>query len=1074
MADNAKYFLGLDIGAASLGWAAVRLGECGEAAEVLRAGVRIFDPGVEGDLASGREESRAAARREKRLQRRQLRRRAARQRDLFRLLQRNGLLPPCPAGVAGASQRRHAVLNALDLRLRDRLLAQAANPAEAQPIQQAMPYVLRRLALDRRLEPEELGRVLYHLIQRRGFSSNRKAGRGGKKQDEDTGKVKQGISELEGEVAAAGARTLGEYFSRLDPHQQRIRRRWTARRMYRDEFAAIWARQAPEHASVCTPEFREALERLLFFQRPIAAQRSLIGHCELEPACRRAPMWSWEAQQFRLLQKLNDLRVVSPGSAEARALEGETRRKLLAVLERDGDLTWAKARKLAGLAKGETFNLERGTGKGLQGNRTEAHMRAACGPHWDTMAEDDRRQAIADWAGAAEEAELAALGQRHWGLDPAAARAWAAKSPEPGYCAISRRAIRKLLPAMTAGTPFKTAERDVYGPRLSGGEPKDQIPPVRKALSEIRNPAVARALTETRKVVNAIVREFGKPYEVRLELARDLKRSRVEREQAQKRNEALGREREKAARAILAGRGNANAGPEDLKQVSRDDVERFLLAAECGWVCPYTGRPISMAALFDQSQFDVEHIIPYSRCPDDSFLNKTLCYHEENRQHKKNATPWEAYGADAEGWEQILARVRKFGNGAKLRRFELKTLEDLEGFSARQLADTRYAAKLAAKLVGELYGGRDVEDPHRVAGRCIEDGAGGMRRVIFASSGMVTASLRRAWGLEAILRALAPGGQEGHGGKPRGDHRHHAIDAIVVALSGAATVQAMSRAAATGGAWEGSVRAAARVAAPWPDFVDSIRPHIERMLVSHRPKHRLSGALHAETNYGPGAGGYVSVRKAVSALTASEIARIADPAVRAAVEQRAAAGPLRNCEKDGSWPRLATRGGGSVPVKKARLRQKLAVAPVGGPGRERFVAEGDNHHVAIFARMDARGREQEWEGVVVSRLEAAERQRRGQPVVCREYAGEEGWQFKFSLMGGDTVALVREGVEGLYRLRSIEGGGPLFLLPIQDGRLVKEITRTADRWRPSPNTLRALSARRVVVDLLGRAHPAND
>lgn len=1075
MADHARYILGLDIGAASLGWAAVRLGVDGKPEGVLRAGVRIFDAGVEGDLASGREESRAAARREKRLQRRQLRRRAARQRDLFRLLQRRGLLPAAPADLVGASARRHAVLNALDLRLRDGLLAQAASPEEAQAIYRAMPYVLRRLALDRRLEPEELGRMLYHLIQRRGFHTNRKAGRGGKKQDEDLGKVKQGISELAGEIAAAGARTLGEYFSRLDPHQQRIRVRWTARRMFQDEFAAIWARQAPEHPSVCTPEFHETLERLLFFQRPIAAQRNLIGHCELEPACRRAPMWSWEAQQFRLLQRLNDLRVVSPGSAEARALGEDARQNLLAALERDGDLTWAKARKLGGLAKGETFNLERGAGKALPGNRTQAHMRAAFGPRWDGISEEERQQIVADWAGATGEEQLAALGQRRWGLEAEAARAWAAKSPEPDYAALSRRAIRKLLPAMTAGTPFKTAERDAYGPRLSGGEAKDRVPPVCRVLSEIRNPAVARALTETRKVVNAIVRELGKPHEVRLELARDLKKSRAEREQAQKRNEALGREREQAARAILAERGNANPGPEDLKKVSREDKERYQLAAECGCVCPYTGRSISMTALFDQSQFDVEHIIPYSRCPDDSFLNKTLCYHEENRQYKKNQTPWEAYGADPARWEAILARVRKFANGAKLRRFELKTLEDLEGFSARQLADTRYAAKLAAKLLGELYGGRDVEDEHRVTSRCVEDGAGAMRRAICASSGMVTASLRRAWGLEAILQALAPGRQDGARGKPRGDHRHHAIDAIVVALSDAATVQAMSVTAAAGDAWEGSVRAATRISAPWPDFVDSIRPHVEQMLVSHRPKHQLSGALHAETNYGPGAGKLVRFRKPVAALKEkTEIARIADAAVRAAVEQRAAAGPLKTCEKDGSWPRLATRGGGSVPIKKVRLQQNLAVSAVGGPGRERFVAEDDNHHVAIFARLDAQGREKEWAGIVVSRLEAADRRRRKLPVVCRDYPEAEGWQFKFSLMGGDTVALTREGLERMYRLRAIAGNEQLFLLPLQDGRLLKQIQKTPDYWRPKVNTLRSLAARKVVVDLLGRAHPASD
>lgn len=1071
--SNRSYILGLDIGANSVGWALVELDAGNRPAAVLRAGVRIFSAGVEGDLAKGREESRAAARREKRLQRRQLRRRAARQRDLFRVLQRHRLLPAAPAGVVGGSERRHTVLNALDTALRERLLAAAGGEDERRAVQQALPYALRRHALDRRLEPEELGRVIYHLAQRRGFLSNRRAGRGGKKENEDEGKVKAGISELGAEIQAAGARTLGEYFSRLDPHERRIRRRWTARAMYREEFNRIWERQQGEHQGICSPTLKGELERLLFYQRPISAQSGLVGRCELEPGRRRAPMWSWEAQQFRMLQKLNDLRVIPAGSSLDREVSAEARDRLRERLEREGDLTFARARQAAGLAKGETFNLERGAGKGLPGNRTEAHTRATFGERWDEMGAEDRERAIADWATATDPAQLAALGVGRWGLEEAAALAWATRNPEPGYCALSRRAIRKLLPAMTEGIPFKTAEREVYGPRLSGGEALDCIPPVRRGLGAVRNPAVERALTETRKVVNAIVREYGKPYEVRLELARDLKRSRPEREQTQKRQQALGRERERAARAILAERGVSEPKAEDLRKVSRPDVERYLLAEECKWTCPYTGRSISMAALFDQSQFDVEHIIPYSRCPDDSFLNKTLCYHEENRLHKRNQTPWEAYGADAARWEEILGRVRRFQNPAKLRRFELKALDDVEGFSARQLADTRYAAKLAARLLGSLYGGRDVEDQYRVESRCIEDG-GKMRRVIFASSGMVTAGLRRAWGLEAILRELAPGAEAGRG-KPRGDHRHHAIDALVVALSGAGVVQAMSAASSAGAFAEGPVRAATRIQAPWPDFVDSVRPHIEALLVSHRPEHKLGGALHAETNYGRAENGVVRTRKAVVALTDAEIGRIADPAVRAAVEARAEAGPLKGCESDGSWPRLPTRDGGSVPVRKVRLVRKLEVTPISSGARERFVESADNHHVAIFARLDTDGREVAWEGMVVSRLEAADRRRSGTPVVCRDYpeAGPE-WVFKFSLMGGDTVALTRGGRERVYRVRVIASNQQLFLLPIEDGRLVKEVTGTEAHWRPRVNTIRALGVRKVTVDPLGRLRPASD
>ena len=88
----------------------------------------------------------------------------------------------------------------------------------------------------------------------------------------------------------------------------------------------------------------------------------------------------------------------------------------------------------------------------------------------------------------------------------------------------SRKAIRKLLPLMATGMRFKTAEKEIYGNRLTGGEMHHRIPPVRSTLKTLRNPAIERALTELRKVVNALVREMGsKPAEVRIELAARLK-----------------------------------------------------------------------------------------------------------------------------------------------------------------------------------------------------------------------------------------------------------------------------------------------------------------------------------------------------------------------------------------------------------------------------------------------------------------------------------------------------------------------------------------------------------------------
>ena len=266
-------------------------------------------------------------------------------------------------------------------------------------------------------------------------------------------------------------------------------------------------------------------------------------------------------------------------------------------------------------------------------------------------------------------------------------------------------------------------------------------------------------------------------------------------------------------------------------------------------------------SIWEHPQFDVEHIIPLSRYPDDSFQNKTLCWHEENRSIKRNKTPFEAYSKDTARWEEMQVRIKawKLGNRGKLDRFMLRSEDELEAFTARQMNDTRYASVLACRLLESLYGGRDVVTP-----------AGTKHTVIYASSGKVTSTLRKSWQLEAILREAAPSNNGESKGKPRTDHQascdrrhHHCVTRQNV-------IQAMARSASLDPRQEQDSRAFRCIPSPWPNFVDSIRPHIERMIVSHRPEHKMNGALHDETNYGRpykhNGKTTVNIRKLVSGL----------------------------------------------------------------------------------------------------------------------------------------------------------------------------------------------------------------
>jgi CRISPR-associated endonuclease Csn1 len=1092
-----RYVLGIDLGSASLGWALIELNLSGTplglfsqgnggSRAIPACGVRIFEPGVDGtalDIEQGKDQSKAVDRRTARLHRRQLRRRAYRQAKLFRLLQQNRLLPSSgSAEPLAPSEERHATLTAFDRDLEKKWHGGSSRGDFAQlPL-----YCLRKAALDQKLELHELGRVLYHLSQRRGFKSNRREGGKAANGDKEIGQVKAGIATLYEKMAAAGARTLGEYFASLDPHLigQNVRRRWTARNMYEEEFALIWNAQAALYPELLTQALRREVEHLLFFQRPIAAQSHLVGKCELEGGNHRRAAWATlEAQRFRILQKVNDLKFTAPGSLVAEPLTAEQRRFVFDLLDRDGDQTFANLRKHLGRQFGlDTkfeFNLERGDEKRLRGNRTNKAMIAALGDRWDSLSAEDQKQIVEDWRTSESEEALLRRGIDRWGLDEMGAHRWVDAKPEDGYCALSRKAINRLMPLMLAGKPFKEAETELYGNRFSGGVVLDQLPPlhvhrkVRGAgerehlltslrLGSIRNPAVERALTEMRKVVNAIVREYGKPYEIRIELARELKKPRKERESATKQNRTRQREREKAKADLLRECG--------IQNPSRADIERALLYEECGGECPYTGKHFTLRQLFQDGQFDVEHIIPLTRYPDDSFQNKTLCWHEENRNIKCNKTPFEAYSADIARWEEMQLRIKawKPGNPGKLKRFMLRSEDELEEFTARQMNDTRYASVLADRLLECLYGGRDVPTES------------GFRRAIFTSSGAVTATLRRAWGLEQILREAAPSGNGVSKGKPRTDHRHHAIDAITIGLTRQAVIQSMSRTASLDVRRPQDARAFRKIESPWPNFVDSIRPHIEGLVISHRPEHKMSGALHEETNYGHpythNGKSTVNIRKPVSGLSPGEIERVVDPAVRAAVQRKAAElnGDLSQCASSQNWPTLGSSDGRVIPIKRVRIRKVMTPTPIASGSRERYVALSNNHHAALFAKVDEHGREVRWDSISVSLYEAMERKRKHLAVIQRIYPEFQDYQFKFSLINGDTLEVCRDGLIQFFRLRSIESNGVFFLLPIRDARLVKDIAASGNRWRPSADTLRKLSCRKVSIDTLGRVHAAND
>jgi CRISPR-associated endonuclease Csn1 len=1066
------YILGLDLGAASLGWAVVGL-NAGKPAQHIAGGVRIFPEAVD-KLEQGLDEPKNAQRRTARHMRRQTDRRARRVAGVFHVLQNAGLLPPFPAGTTVPEPlARHDLINRLDADLAAMIPGLISTDCEHR-CRSVFHYRLRALALHQDLPLYAVGRVFLHIAQRRGFRSGRLEGSAGdgdkatkSEAAKELGQVRAKIESLPAEFLRVGATTIGEYWSKLDPLDKRIRGvgNWSAREMHSEEFDRIWERQARCHPGVMTPLLKRILRRRVFFQRPLKSSVGFIGTCELEPGRRRAPLAHLLYQRFRLLQTVNDLRIVGK-SGPGRTLTADERAKALEMLSGHQTVTFKSLAKALRLPPGEAFSHEEGDRKDMPGNRTECKLRAVFGDRWNDLPDREKNEIAGYVRSMDNAAALCRIAQTRWGLDQEKAAALASIQLEQGYGRLSLTAIRKLLPLMEQGIPYMTAVQCVY-PERQRSTAHDLLPPV-LSLRVVRNPAVIRALTELRKVVNEIIREYGRPERIQIELARELKKPARLRKQIAQENRRREAQRKAAIEEIFrqCGLGNPSSG----------DIAKALLWEECHHQDPYSGECINFHDLFGRdAKWEIEHIIPYSRSLDDSLSNKTLCSREMNRA-KGNRTPFEAFGGTPE-WEDMKARMAKMvehaskaDKDAAIRKFERFTMEEgvdelFRDFTHRQLNDTKYASRLAVEYLGLLYGGV-----------CDEQG---IRRVN-AVSGGVTAQLRKGWRLHSILRDGPSQGDV----KPRDDHRHHAIDALVVALTDPAAVQALSRASERSRL---DHRIGFRVDEPWPGLLDQTRRVIGAISVSHRPDHRLRGPLHADSLYSPplserGGPARVRIRKPLASLTAGQVEDIVDDAVRAAVQRKLA--ELGETEpkvafKNGlNLPTLDSRHGPATPIRRVRLYAAVSPRQIGaGPAARHVVSEG-NHHLAVYRQPADARRPARWTGRVVSLLDAAQRKAEGAPVIAP--ADEDGRQLVMALYKGDMVDMFIPRSDppqrDLFVIRGFSmekrGSPEINLVRHNLAGEIKDLRERREWIRiRSWDDFRALDPRPVQLDALGRRKP---
>ncbi len=543
--------LGIDVGSNSIGSALLQDGGKG----LIAAGVRVFPEGVGRDQQGG-EIPKNEQRRMARAMRRQIARRSRRKRKLRELLEAAGLLP--------------------------------SDPEQRAQIFATNPYILRRRALGEALTPFEFGRVLVHLNQRRGFLSNRKTDRARKQEDSET---LAEISALAAEIESAGHRTLGEHLAALRAVEPlvRIRGKHTRRDMFKTEFNELWESQRRHCPKVMTDSLREELEKLVFFQRKMYWPKSTVGKCSLEPKERRCPRADRVAQRFRLLQEINNLRIIPP-SEEPRVLTGDERAKLLDFLSRSKERTFNELRDHLGLLESYGFNLEGGERRKLLGMPTDAILAGPklFGKKWHARPEEEKNAIVRALFDATDDAAIRHLATEEWSLPKEAAERLADVHLPDGYANFSRKAVEKLLPHLERGLPLmKNLDGEKCALEAAGYlRPDQRTVGQHEALPhppEITNPIVRQALHEVRKVVNAIIRDHGKPDAIHIELARDVRGN----EESRRRMAWEKRERE-------ARRETAAAHIDELgHKPTRRAVERYLLWEEQGGVCIYSDPPRS-------------------------------------------------------------------------------------------------------------------------------------------------------------------------------------------------------------------------------------------------------------------------------------------------------------------------------------------------------------------------------------------------------------------------------------------------------------------------------------------------
>jgi CRISPR-associated endonuclease Csn1 len=818
-----RYRLGLDVGTSSVGAIALALDDNEQPIEIAWDRVHIFSETVAKNN-KGTFEAKGKKWREARLARRQ---RYRRRRITDRILHLAPLL--------GLSRDAVPELN--------RHLSHAKTKLPEL-------HVLRARAIDQKITLEEMLAVFLSLSKRRGYAGGFRA----KSDGSETGSVETGAATLKKEMANL---SLGQYklerilqglpgkLKTVDyPDLENL---YALREQVEEEFRLIWTEQSKHHRVLNDSAYssfhdeerplQDIFRHAIFYQRPLKSVASMVGNCPLETDLPRAPKAQISSQAFRLEKQMNDLRWAKPEHNMLTAEQKELLRELLcnqATISFEAIYSKLNSASLlpdAGQFRDGVvrFTIDRFSRKELKGDTTNAGFKTLkLDTDWRGLSSNSQIQVINLLA---DMGSPESFNDARWYEKVAKEKSTSGKASyrtfkpevvtfidkmletgkferlsnmthfESGRAAYSIKAMRKLTAYMIAENVDEFTAIDVLYPEDEETFLTDKLTKHKPTGNSI----VDVALNEVRYVINDCIDTLGVgPHEVVVEMSREMKQGLKDRNATEeKQNE------NRQARADARKKLEESGYP-----ANNNNMSRYLMWQEQDHHCPYCNKTIGLHEVVDGLSTDYEHIIPKSLSQIGKKRSELILSHRSCNDDKGDQLPLVAFSNDPDRVAAIKSMAKSLKKKHLTRKGtllemvspdEMMSDSTVSGFSESQNHDTSWVAKLVAQWVLSLKSQPSV----------------------WVTRGRLTSRLRYKWGLETVIaearlasglavldRTNRPISQdefrklkkywEGHGHTWTGDkelpqinkridHRHHLVDALVIALTSRKVMQAVSR-----------------------------------------------------------------------------------------------------------------------------------------------------------------------------------------------------------------------------------------------------------------------------------------